>query len=251
MMDIVQSLWIGPKLSKLEHLSIKSFIDHGHEYHLYTYGEVKNVPKGAIVKDGNDILPESEIFRYQNGSVSAFSNLFRYTMLYKKGGYWVDTDVICVRPLDYKEDFVIASEPVFEYTDKKITSFLIKIKKGSEISKEAIKIQREHKKLILSGQMQWGSGPLTTNHIVEKYKLHKYILPWNATCSCAWDQGQSIFNPNFKPNPKVITKITEIPKDMKIIHMWNEVLRRTGLDKNATFHPESLFEIFKRRHKIS
>ena len=31
MSNIIQSLWIGKPLSKLEQLSIKSFIDNGHE----------------------------------------------------------------------------------------------------------------------------------------------------------------------------------------------------------------------------
>ena len=111
MSHIIQSLWIGPELTKLEQLCLKSFVDHGHEFHLYTYEEVGNVPDGVIVKDGNEILDKSEIFRYKNGSVSAFSNLFRFTMLYKKGGYWADTDLLCVRPFKFEEDFVISSEP--------------------------------------------------------------------------------------------------------------------------------------------
>ena len=58
-MEVIQSLWIGTKLSNLEKLSIKSFIDNGHTYHLYTYAEVKNIPEGVIVKDGNEILPKN------------------------------------------------------------------------------------------------------------------------------------------------------------------------------------------------
>ena len=54
--NIVQGLWIGESLSKLEQLAIKSFIDHGFEYHLYVYSKVENIPKGVIVKNGNDIL---------------------------------------------------------------------------------------------------------------------------------------------------------------------------------------------------
>ena len=55
MSDIIQSLWIGESLGKMEQLSAKSFIDHGHTYHLYTYGKVENIPEGVIVKDGNVI----------------------------------------------------------------------------------------------------------------------------------------------------------------------------------------------------
>lgn len=42
----IQSLWIGDQLSKVEELSISSYLNHGNEYHLYTYGDIKNIPKG-------------------------------------------------------------------------------------------------------------------------------------------------------------------------------------------------------------
>ena len=87
MSSVIQGLWIGGALSKMEQLSIQSFLDNGHEYHLYTYGTVENIPKGAIIKNGEDILVKEHIFTYKNGSYSAFSNLFRFVLLYKKGGY--------------------------------------------------------------------------------------------------------------------------------------------------------------------
>ena len=44
MSHLIQSLWIGGKLSKMEHLCLKSFADNGHTVHLYTYDKVDNVP---------------------------------------------------------------------------------------------------------------------------------------------------------------------------------------------------------------
>ena len=81
MTPIIQSLWIGPSLSKLEQLSIKSFLDNGHTYHLYTYNKRLKVPKGVEIRDGNEILAKTEIFRYKNGSISRFqifSDLYCY-----------------------------------------------------------------------------------------------------------------------------------------------------------------------------
>lgn len=46
----------------------------------------------------------------RQGSYSAFSNQFRYTLLYDKGGWWVDTDVVCLRRFDFDDDFVFATE---------------------------------------------------------------------------------------------------------------------------------------------
>ena len=75
---VVQSLWIGNRLSTLERLAIASFLANGHEYHLYGYGDVQGVPRGVTLKDGNAILPESRLFTYSDGfakgSYAAVSN---------------------------------------------------------------------------------------------------------------------------------------------------------------------------------
>lgn len=249
----VQSLWIGGDLSTMERLSAQSFIDRGAEYHLYTYGTVGAIPTGVIIKDGNEILDKSEIFTYKNGSYSAFSNLFRFTLLEKCGGYWADTDLICVRdlkPLE-EEDIVIVSEPSTTYNNEVLpTSCFIKLPKGSELAKEGVRIQREHKKLIQRGRLKWSSGPTTVKHIVNKYGLQDKILNWKAMCSCSWADARSIVQPNKRYNSAVIQKYDDIPDEMYCIHLWNEVWRRNGLDKNGTYDSSSLYETLKRTISI-
>jgi hypothetical protein len=105
---IIQGLWIGGKLSIMEQLSISSFIKNGHEYHLYVYDEVKNIPAVTVIKDGNEILPSSRIFTYQSGwvkgSYAGFADSFRFHLLKNKGGWWVDTDIICLKPFNFASE---------------------------------------------------------------------------------------------------------------------------------------------------
>ena len=254
MSHIIQSLWIGDSLSKMEQLCAKSFVDNGHEYHLYTYGDVKNIPEGVIVKDGNEIVDESEIFRYKNGSLSAFSNYFRFHLLHKKGGYWVDADVLCVKPFKFDKDIVFVSEPIGQHYQSSLpTSCIIKLPKNSEITKEAIKMQKEHKKLILDGTLGWGSGPKTISHVVDKFHLEKYILPWQMICTCDYQAVISLVNPNSGVKsafPNVIDKYENIKDDTFCIHLWNEGWRLNKIDKNGKFHPYSIYEQFKKKHNI-
>ena len=75
---VIQGLWIGRELSVLEQLSVASFVLNGHEYHLYVYEEVENVPSGATIKDAADILPRSSVFQYEHRpSYAGFANFFR------------------------------------------------------------------------------------------------------------------------------------------------------------------------------
>lgn len=252
MTPIIQSLWIGPSLSKLEQLSMKSFLDNGHIYHLYTYDKVEGIPDGIEVKDGNEILDKSEIFRYKNGSISAFSNLFRFVLLFKKGGYWVDTDLVCLKKLPFKEeDIILVSEPFKNYKNSTPTSSLLKIPKNHIIGLQGIKILKEFKKAILDGRFGWGAGPQTVKLLVNHYKLYNNILNWTAICSCCWDDYRSIFYPNEKDFDKnIIKNLDDIPDNMYCIHLWNEMLRQGGIDKNGSFDDNSLFEKLKKKHGI-
>ena len=45
MSEKIQSLWIGNTLSNVEKLCINSYIKNGHEFDLYTYGEIDNIPE--------------------------------------------------------------------------------------------------------------------------------------------------------------------------------------------------------------
>jgi len=69
------------------------------------YEEPRGVPEGVTVRDASEILPAERMFRcpsgtLNEGSLSGFSNLFRYTLLQRIGGWWVDTDVCCLRAFE-------------------------------------------------------------------------------------------------------------------------------------------------------
>src|SRR5712692_1793699 len=108
---VIQGLWIGSRLSAMEELSIRSFMAHGHEYHLYTYGQVENVPEGTVLRNANEIISFEKLFKYRDyDSYSGFSNHFRYKLLLQNGGWWADLDLICLRPFDFKAEYVFSSE---------------------------------------------------------------------------------------------------------------------------------------------
>src|SRR5229473_716620 len=127
---IIQGLWIGDELSVMEQLSIASFLSHGHEFHLYAYDELKNVPAGTVIKNGNEVLPSQSIFQYQQyPTYAGFANFFRYKLLLERGGWWVDMDVICLKPFDFPEEYVLASE--IHKGREVVTSGILKAPAGS------------------------------------------------------------------------------------------------------------------------
>ena len=95
----------------MEQLSISSFLLNGHDYHLYVYDDVKYIPAGTVVMDASEILPSSSIFQYKHRpSYAGFANFFRYKLLLERGGWWADTDTICLKPFDFPDEYVFSTE---------------------------------------------------------------------------------------------------------------------------------------------
>jgi len=254
----IQSLWIGNPLSKLERLCVQSFLDHGHEFHLYTYGEVGNIPAGCTVKDGNKILPAKDIFQYRGGSYAGFSNWFRYEMLMKLGGFWVDMDMVCVRPFDFGDEFVFgkstyhgantaviggrhaALEALCEYCRQypKAMPFDSKKNRSRKFRARLFRQGREGAKFGHIGGPSIFTDALKYHGVFDAAKPHTYFYP------IGWLNYDSIFDETFANDSPFV-------KDTHAIHIWNDGRRRdTQIDKNAAFPHDSLIEQLKRRHNI-
>lgn len=108
---VINFLWIGDCLGKLEQLTLKSFLDCGHTPNLWLYNlHCSNIPDGVVVQNAREILPAEKIFCYKGkgdcrkGSLGGFSDVFRYYLLQKIGGWYSDMDVTCLKnfkELDY------------------------------------------------------------------------------------------------------------------------------------------------------
>lgn len=93
------TLWIGEALGRLERACLRSVVRQGHPLTLYCYSEPRGVPEGVRLRDAAAVLPESAVIRHRSGSVSLFSNRFRYELQRQALGIWIDTDAYLLAPL--------------------------------------------------------------------------------------------------------------------------------------------------------
>ncbi len=235
MSDLIQSLWIGSELSIMEHLSIRSYLAHGHDYHLYVYSAVNNIPEGTILRDGNEILPSSMIFKYKDyDSYSGFSNFFRYKLLLERGGWWVDTDTICLKPFDFEEAYVFSSE--WDNGKDVVTSGTIKAHGASEVMAYVWNVCRAKK----TEELFWSeTGPKLMAEAVRRYALEKYVKSHDVFCPLGYEEWYKVLRPDL---------VWAFSERTYAIHLWNEMWRREGQDKNGRYHPTCLFEQFKRNY---
>lgn len=235
MNETIQGLWVGPTLSVMERLSIASFLQNGHDYHLYVYDDLKNIPVGTAVKDANEILPSSSIFQYkQTPSYAGFSNFFRYKLLLERGGWWADTDTICLKEFDFGEEYVFSSE--MDHGLEVINSGILKAPAGSEVMAYAWRVcqTKDPDRLV------WGeTGPRLIAEAVREYSLESYTKRHNVFCPIGYSEWQMVLEPDVEAAPG---------NDSYAIHLWNEKWRSAGRDKNAKYHQDCLYERLKRRY---
>jgi hypothetical protein len=230
---VIQGLWVGGPLSTMERLSVASFLAHGHAYHLYVYQPVTNAPRGTCLKDGREVLPESLIFRYRDhASYAGFANFFRYKLLLERGGWWVDTDTICLGHFDFRDDYVFGTEwtPGGEVTP---SAGFLRAPAGSPAMADAWDACREKDPATLA----WGeTGPRLVAEVIRRHDLGRFL------------RGPATFTPvpYFDwEGPLDPERVYEFTGETKAVHLWNEMWRRAGLDKDASYPPRCLYERLK------
>lgn len=106
------TLWIGDSLGPIEQVSLLSLLRHGMKPVLYSYRPVSDVPEGVELRDASEIVPEDRIFKnLERQSYAPFSDLFRYELLARTEHYWLDCDVLALRPFDFETDYFVAWHP--------------------------------------------------------------------------------------------------------------------------------------------
>ncbi|MEQ1574305.1 MAG: glycosyltransferase [Vicinamibacterales bacterium] len=239
MSNIVQSFWFGSHLPSLQLLSMRSFLAHGHEYHLYTFDRIDNAPDGITVLDASRILPRESVFTYQHGfgkgSYSAFSNQFRYKLLFEKGGWWVDTDVVCLRRFDFDEDFVFATErdPSFQTT---AASCVIKSPARSEYLGYCLEVCESRDK----ASIEWGEiGPRLMDDAITRFDLGRHCVPPHVFNPIDYFSFGEIVQPAFDASRL---------SDSHAVHLWNQKWKTHYLDPDYDGAPDSLYARLRRQY---
>lgn len=256
----IQSLWIGDSLSIIEQLCIKSYIHHGHEFHLYTYQSIDNIPEGTIIKDATEIIPREDIFTVSSGwgkgSYTAFANLFRYKLLLDRGGWWVDTDIICIKPIDITEELVIATS----YEGKWgvcANNCVLRSLPGNKLMERLY----QHVNTMDKSDIKFGqTGVHLIQGMVKELQLEEALVPYYFFNPFSYKDVSTKILGNYSGLKELIKEKLRpilkpktmggkfIHKDSFTIHLWNEVWRQNGWDKNKTYSSSSLLEKLKKKY---
>lgn len=231
----IQSLWVGNALSSMELLCLHSFLAHGHDFHLYAYDQPANLPNGITLIDAESILPRQAIFKYiDRDTYAGFSDLFRYKLLLERGGIWVDTDMVCLRPFCFDQPFLFASAPY-----DGITSCVIKTTAGSPVMQTCYQETASKDRRTI----RWGViGPRLVSHAVHHHGLLDAVASEDTFCPLSYPEYDL-----FTEEGSAELLETRLANS-HAVHLWNEMWRVNQLDKNARYDENTLYEVLKQKY---
>lgn len=174
----VHSIWISGYLNIHHLLTIKSFLAHGHKFVLWIFdGALEPAAEKYIfsdpdfeIRDAREVLPESEVYYYEHlGEKFRFGGIaerLKAELLYKFGGWHVDLDVTCLKPLDFEAEYVLRPHP------QGIVGNIIKAPAQSQLAAEYVAWTKQ----IDSENRDWEKSFRGLNVSVRRYGLQKYIV---------------------------------------------------------------------------
>lgn len=221
-----QTFHEGSSLGLLEKACLASLVHFGHFVTLYSYHALE-APEGVRLADARAIIAESErdaFFRVAPGRVSQFSNGFRYHLLDREGGWWVDTDVLCLGG-DFPEREIILGWA----TEKRIGNSIMRLPPGHELARQAADFWQQNWEV-----KAWGvTGPVIITTLVERLGLSDLVLPFGDLFKIPWNDVLLLFDPACR------AEVIPLLRDCSLLHLANSGLTFTGLRRNILPPPGS------------
>ncbi|WP_371813778.1 hypothetical protein [Ensifer sp. ENS07] len=141
------------------------------------------------------------------GSVSAFSNLFRYALLSERGNWWVDADVVCLSAHEPPGDLFFGWED-----DRYVGSAILRLPYQHPVLRELLRRSSE-----AGRDLPWGAtGPKLLTAVVKELKFMRQGYPAHYSYPVHWQEHKSLV---LKSDwQKISQKLRGVP----FLHLWNE-----------------------------
>ncbi len=219
--NTVRTFWHGEQLSIYEYLCLTSFVKHEHEVELYSYQQLE-VPSGVRLCNADDIVPERDFHHCTRDpgrwDIPAFSDLFRYALLYQRGGIWIDTDVLCLQSFA-----TIPSRCVGWESEEYAAVGVMKFPPNDPLCGELYRRAKDSKQRTI----EWASiGPRLLTKILKQAHDCHVLLP-AAFYPIPWQDAWKLID------PKRANECETLARSSYCVHWWNNILGEIGLPKNA------------------
>jgi Capsular polysaccharide synthesis protein len=218
--SVVHTFWHGGELPRLALTCLGSFLTRGHRLCVHSYERIA-VPHGATWEDASDVVPRDELERRDStpGAITSFADVFRYELLLRYGGWWVDTDVYCLCDELPEGDHAWA-----EQEPGLLNNAILKFPPGDPLCARLAALARERARPGLS----WGTlGPTLVTEVlsgsdgIDPTRLGPSFYPIH------WLEAHALWLPEW--NDEVQRRL----RRASFLHCWAQALSNMGIDLDS------------------
>jgi hypothetical protein len=218
--EIFHAFWSGPSLSGYEALCLRSLAASGQKILLFSYDMTLPVPEGVELVDAREVLPgdRAHEFVYATGerSPALFSDLFRYEVVRRFGGWYVDLDVVMLRDAPPSAEIYLARQD-----QHLLNAAVMRFPRDAPLLAAAATEARSR-----LGDPEWGAiGPTLITRLVEEHGLGHLVRPSDSAFPVAPHQVHQLFLPEFRD------ALDRQAEASDFVHLWHEIWRRVRIPK--------------------
>lgn len=216
---IVRSFWHG-EFSAYEALCLSSFVAAGIQVELFSETTISGLPPGVTCRGAREILDLPVAFyqhEFDGPSPALHANHFRYALLERLGGWWVDTDVLFLATALPATDIFLAQQP-----DQTLNNSVMRFPSAHPL----IKAARQRAADGLQNA-RWGdTGPKLLTELQPAWAPDATIISSKSAYAIGPDEFEKFLL------PEACDEVDERTAESTFVHLWNEMWRRAGVPKN-------------------
>jgi len=221
------TFWHGP-LDALTYGCMASFAHFGAGLRVYSYDDRLDAPRGVELADARRICPdESLLGRYivkGRPSIATFADRFRYEMIRETGCCWVDSDILCLRKPDFAQEEIVFGRQSEFRGESVINNAVLRLPRDDPTLNELIAKAKD----AVDVDQSWGAiGPFLLTEIATRNGIDRYAREFHhfypIEPDCFW-----------KPFlPACRDEVAEAVRGATFLHLWSELIARSGYDRSA------------------
>lgn len=189
--ETLKTFWYGEPLNVYQLLCLRSFVGRGHRVALFSYDPDLALPAWIERRDAAEILPRERVLCHQSGrgpeTFTAHVNLFRYALLHRLGGWWIDLDVALLKSDLPRDEIFFAASGERDFASLGIVKF------PSEHRMLAAAIEEAAAADV--GLWAQSGSPLFTE-LLRRNGLMQLCRPREEACPVPWFELELLFDPS-------------------------------------------------------
>jgi mannosyltransferase OCH1-like enzyme len=236
--QVVQTFWHGDVIGPYQLVCLRSFADCGHQVEVFSYDSHLQLPGWIERRNAAEILPRDKVLRPLGGRLAIHANLFRYALLHQRGGWWINPDVILIKPDLPAADIFFAGRDDFGLT----STGMLRFPKGHPIVKAGL----EKTLSLAETAADWdASGAMMLTELIRQHGLGSHLHLREPLGPISWFDVPALFSPSQREH------LERLCQSAQVLQFHDDVWRRSGVPQWLGPPEGSLLDSLFQRHNVT